>query len=254
MKAPVIIIGLGEMGSVFARGFLRAGYPVYPIARDMQLSACAAACPDPELVLVAVTEKDLQAVLDQIPVAWEDRLCLLQNELLPRDWAAFDDPTVISVWFEKKKGKEINVIIPSPVYGPHARLVAHALARIDIPTRVLRAPDELLFELVLKNVYTLTTNLCGLEVGGNVGALWNRHQALARQIAGEVIDLQEDLTGRGFDREALIQGMLKAFEGDPYHRCVGRSAAARLSRALEHADAVGREVPTLRRLQERQGA
>jgi len=249
MKAPVIMIGIGEIGSIFARGFLRAGYPVYPIGRDMQLSACAATCPDPELVVVAVAEKDLQDVLDQVPVAWEDRLCLLQNELLPRDWAAFDNPTVISVWFEKKKGRDAKVIIPSPVYGPHARLVAQALGSIDVPTRVLSTPQELLFELVLKNVYILTTNICGLEVGGYVGQLWGQHQDLARQTANEVIDLQEGLTGKSFDREALIQAMVKAFEGDPQHQCLGRAAPARLSRALEHADSLGLKVPAMRRLQ-----
>jgi hypothetical protein len=201
------------------------------------------------LVVVAVAEKDLQTVLDQIPVAWEDRLCLLQNELLPRDWAAFDDPTVISVWFEKKKGREVKIIIPSPVYGPHARLVTQALGSIDIPTRVLSTPQELLFELVLKNVYILTTNLAGLEVGGRVGQLWSQHQGLARQIAGEVIDLQEGLTGKTFDREALIQAMVNAFEGDPQHQCMGRGARARLNRALEHADSLGLALPTLRRLQ-----
>lgn len=254
MKAPVIMIGVGQMGGVFARGFLRAGYPVYPIGRDMQLSACAATCPDPELVVVAVAEKDLQGVLDQVPVAWEDRLCLLQNELLPRDWAAFDNPTVISVWFEKKKGREVKVIIPSPVYGPHARLVAHALGSIDIPTRVLSTPQEMLFELVLKNVYILTTHLCGLEVGGTVGQLWNQHQELARQIADEIIELQEGLTGKTLDRDALIEAMVKAFEGDPQHPCRSGSARARLSRALERADALGLKVPTLRRLQARQSA
>jgi len=248
------MIGIGEIGSVFARGFLRAGYPVYPIARDMQLSACAATCPDPELVVMAVPEKDLQAVLDQVPVAWEDRLCLLQNELLPRDWAAFDNPTVISVWFEKKKGREAKVIIPSPVFGPHARLVAHALGSIDIPTRVLSTPEELLFALVLKNVYILTTNLCGMKVGGNVGQLWTQHQDLARRMADEVVDLQEGLTGKSFDREALIQGMVRAFEGDPQHQCLGRSAQARLSRALGHADALGLKVPAMRRLQEKQSS
>ena len=29
-KAPVIVIGLGEMGSVFARAILKSGHPVYP--------------------------------------------------------------------------------------------------------------------------------------------------------------------------------------------------------------------------------
>jgi hypothetical protein len=38
---------------------------------------------------------------------------MMQNELLPRDWAIHDfiDPTVISVWFEKKKGMDSKVLI-----------------------------------------------------------------------------------------------------------------------------------------------
>lgn len=30
MNKAVVIIGIGELGRVFARGFLRLGYPVYP--------------------------------------------------------------------------------------------------------------------------------------------------------------------------------------------------------------------------------
>jgi hypothetical protein len=254
MKPPVIVIGIGEMGSVFARGFLRIGYPVYPVNRDTDLGVCAANCPDPELVLVAVAEGDLQLVLDQIPVAWEDRLCLLQNELLPRDWAAFDNPTVISVWFEKKRGMDSKPIVPSPVYGPHAGLVARALGALDIPTRELDDPEALVVELVIKNLYILTSNICGLEVGGSVGELWARHQDLASRVAGEVIRLQEALTGKQFERESLIQGMLAAFEGDPKHQCMGRSAPARLARALEQAAAQDLDLPTLQDLQARHGS
>lgn len=254
MNPPVIVIGIGEMGSVFARGFLRRGYPVFPVTREQELSVCAATCPEPVLVLVAVAEADLQAVLDQIPVPWEDRLCLLQNELLPRDWSAFDHPTVISVWFEKKKGMDSKPILPSPVYGPQAELVAKALASLDLPCRVLDTPEQLLFELVLKNLFILTTNLCGLEVGGTLGQLWSNHQDLALRVANEVIDLQQALTGKDFDREALVQGMVAAFEGDPDHPCTGRSAAARLARALEQATAHNLDLPSLRELHARHGA
>jgi hypothetical protein len=40
-------------------------------------------------------------ILIGIPSVWRDRLVLLQNELLPRDWQAqrIPNPTVISVWF-----------------------------------------------------------------------------------------------------------------------------------------------------------
>ncbi len=247
-KAPVVVIGLGEMGSVFARGLLRLGHPVYPVVRGTDIQALAAELPSPEMVLVAVGEADLQPVLAEIPPAWRDRLALLQNELLPADYADLPNPTVISVWFEKKKGQDVKVLIPSPVFGPRARLLIEALAALDIPAREVADAEAMEFELVLKNLYILTTNIAGLRTGSTVSELWRDHQALARSVARDVIDIQEGLTGRQFDREALIAGMLEAFEGDPEHKCMGRSAPARLQRALEHADRLGLEVPTLRQI------
>ncbi len=247
-RTPVVVIGIGEMGSVFARGLLRLGHPVYPVTRDTDMSRLADALPAPEMVLVAVGETALPAVLEAIPEAWRDRLALLQNELLPADYADLPGPTVISVWFEKKKGQDVKVLIPSPVFGPRSQLLIDALATLDIPARAVADDQAMAFELVLKNVYILTTNIAGLRVGGTVGELWRDHEPLARAVANEVIDIQEGLTGRSYDRDALIGGMLEAFNGDLEHRCMGRSAPARLQRALAHADRLGLEVPTLREI------
>ncbi len=247
-KPPVVVIGIGEMGSVFARGLLRTGHPVHPVTRDSDMQALARELPEPALVLVAVGEAALQPVLEAIPEAWRDRLALLQNELLPADYAALPDPTVISVWFEKKKGQDVRVLIPSPVHGPRAGLLIDALGSLEIPAREVPDAAGMLFELVLKNLYILTTNIAGLRSGGTVDELWRHHQPLARAVAADVIDLQEALTGQRFDREALIEGMLEAFDGDPQHRCMGRSAPARLERALAHADRLGLAVPTLREI------
>lgn len=125
MKKPVVIIGIGEMGGVFARGFLRTGHPVFPVTRDMSLDAAAA------------------------------------------------------------------------------------------------------------------------ETGGNVGELWSQHRELAQAVAAEVIQLQEKLTARSLDRERLTNAMLEAFAGDPEHKSTGRSAPARLQRALQMADTFGLTLPTL---------
>lgn len=233
MNRSVVVVGLGEMGSVFARGFLRSGYTVHPVTRDMEMQAVADDLPEPELVLIAVGEADLHEQLMKVPETWKDRLVLLQNELLPRDWQRHNlEPTVISVWFEKKKGMDSKVIIPSPVFGKHAQLVADALASIDIAATVLADEAALLHELVLKNVYILTTNITGLEVGGNVGQLWDEHKLLAESVALDVIRLQEALTGQALDHQGLIDGMVNAFDGDREHMCMGRSAPVRLQRAL----------------------
>jgi len=251
MKDPVVIIGMGEMAGVFARGFLRLGHPVFPVTRDMSLATVAAELPTPALVLVAVGEADLHPTLEQIPTLWIDRLGLLQNELLPRDWYAHDlaNPTVISVWFEKKKGMDYKVLIPSPVFGPQAELISAALNAIDIPTTIPASPEDLCYELVRKNVYILTTNIAGLIAGGTVSELWKNHQPLARDVANDVMHLQAWLTNADdVDRDRLIAGMLEAFDGDPDHGCMGRSAPTRLARALELAEKAGIELPTLKRI------
>jgi len=237
MNKSVVVVGMGEMGSVFARGFLRSGYTVHPVLRETDMASVASdlslSGEQPELVLIAVGEADLHDRLAKIPDVWRDRLVLLQNELLPADWQKYDlEPTVISVWFEKKKGQDSKVIIPSPVYGKHARQVADALASIDITSQVLEDEAALLHELVLKNVYILTTNIAGLQVGGNVGQLWDEHNEFANAVASDVIKLQEALIGQSLDKPELIAGMVKAFYGDREHMCMGRSAPGRLQRAL----------------------
>ena len=247
MNKPVVIIGMGEMGGVFARGFLKAGYPVYPVMREVSAKEVAGNLDVIETVVVAVGEKALDETLENIPAKWRDKLILLQNELLPADWEKHHvSPTVISVWFEKKKPMDYKVIIPSPVFGPQAGLVEEALGAIDIPVKRCSTEDELLGELIVKNLYILTTNIAGLKAGGNVRELWDDHRDLARSVAGEVLDIQFKLAGRELSRDKLIEAMVKAFEGDPDHKCMGRSAPARLARALQQADDAGLEAATLR--------
>ena len=248
--SEVIIIGLGQLGRVFAGGLLRAGHTVVPVNRGDDLFTVAHAHPDPALVLVAVAENDLHTVLAAMPGAWRPHVALIQNELLPRDWEKYRyaDPTVISVWFEKKKGTDTKPLIASPVAGPGAGLLCRALTAIELPCREVALGDELLFELVRKNVYILTTNIAGLKTGGTVSQLWAQHEAFARQVANEVTDIQDALTDVAHDRERLIAGMLEVFDGDREHGCTGRSAPARLARALAHADTFGLPVPTLHSL------
>lgn len=251
MLQPVVVIGIGEMAGVFSRGLLKLGHPVYPVTRQTDMAELATNIPEPALVLVAVGENDLHPTLEKIPAQWQDRIGLLQNELLPRDWQAHQlkNPTVISVWFEKKKGQDFKVLIPSPAYGPAASILENALQKLDIPCWTVTNAEELEFELVRKNVYILTTNITGLRIGGTVEDLWYKNEALARQIANEVIDIQEWLTGKSFDREKLIQGMVEGIEGDLAHKNMGRSAPGRLARNLGFADEAGLDVPTLRAIQ-----
>lgn len=250
MKKPVVIFGIGEIGSVIARGFLRLGHPVFPIARSSNIAETAEIVPTPEVVVVAVGEKDLQTSLAAIPAAWHDRLLLIQNELLPRDWVkySFDPISIASIWFEKKKGQDSKVVIPSVAFGPAAQLLRDALGSLDIPVRVLDDTDELLTELVVKNLYILTTNIAGLQTGGTVSELWENHRDVAEAVFDNVLTLQEALTERQFDRSPLLAAMIAAFEGDPEHKCMGRSAPARLQRAMDIASNLDIELPKLQEI------
>ncbi|MGO9445825.1 MAG: hypothetical protein ACLPXB_13755 [Thiobacillaceae bacterium] len=246
----VIIIGLGQLGRVFAGGLLRTGHSIIPVRREDAITAVAQNCPAPGLVLVAVAEPDLHAVLTALPEPWRGRVGLIQNELLPCDWEAHQikDPTVVSVWFEKKTGMDARPLMPSTVAGPKSAPLVAALRSIDLPACQVDTGEALVHELVKKNVYILTTNIAGLKTGGTVGELWAAHETFARRVAHDVIDIQDSLTGGHQDREALIANMVEAFRCDPQHQCAGRSASLRLKRALSLADQAGLPVPTLRGL------
>jgi hypothetical protein len=250
MKDPIIVIGLGELGSVFARGFLRLGYPVQGITRDMDKTVIANAIPNPVAVLIAVGEADIAETLANLPQEWKNKVILIQNELLPRDWLAaeIENPTVISVWFEKKKGMDSKVVLPSPIFGANAKLIFDALSQIDLPSFILDSEDQLTYELVRKNLYILTTNVAGLEVGGNVEALANQHTDVMNKVANDVLDIQDWLTGSQNDRSQLMEGLLEAINGDLEHGCMGRSAPARLKRGISIADKAGLKVSTLRNI------
>jgi len=244
-----ILVGVGQMGAVFAHALLRAGVTLVPVRRGDDLEAVAHTHPHPERVLVTVGEADLEGVLSSLPEGWRDRLLLLQNELLPGDWERYGvvDPTVAVVWFEKKASTAVKVIRPTPVAGPGAAHVVGALRGIGIDA--FEVPrGRLLFELVAKNLYILTSNLAGLRTGGTVGELWSEHRAFAEAVASEVLDLQEALSGKTLPRDALLEAMVAAFDADPAHACTGRSAPSRLARALSQAERLGIDMPTVRSL------
>ena len=153
---------------------------------------------------------------------------------------------------KKKPGMDVKPVVASPVFGPHVELLCDALEALAIPVDRIDSMENLLFELVRKNLYILTTNIAGLVVGGNVAELWQNHRTLAIEVAEDVLAIQSYLTGKKLDNKALIAAMLVAFDGDPAHGCTGRSAPARLQRALQLADEADLEVKTLRRIQAEQ--
>lgn len=252
MKGPIVLIGIGEIASVLARAFLRNEHPVFPVTRNMDIVEAARDVPDPLMVVVGVAERDFSATVESIPDSWRDRLVLIQNELLPHVWEAhrIENPTVLSVWFEKKKGIDTNPILPTPLFGPHADVIAESLNAIDIPCEVMASPEDMMLQLVQKNVYIYTINIAGLFLsdGTTTATLWVDHRQLALDVANDAIDVQEAIIGQAVSRDKLIDGLVKGLEGDPNHICKGRSAPARLERIIELADERNVEIKHIRSL------
>jgi hypothetical protein len=256
MTDPVVIVGMGQMGGVFAHGLLRAGHPVEPVTRQRPIVQVSERTPEPLQVVVAVGEQELGPVLEQMPPAWKSRVVLVQNELLPPDWRShgIEQPSVTVAWFEKKSHTPLREVVPSVVSGPGAAGVATALEGLGLHVRTVEPGEALELELVTKNLYILTTNIAGLELGGGtVSQLWGEHRELAEEVARDVLELQEGRLGRALPRQRLLDGMVQAFDADPQHGCKGRSAPGRLERALRQADDDGLAVPRLRRIAAGQG-
>ena len=250
MKAPIVIIGIGELAGVFSLGFLRNGYPVYPITRDLDISQEYKNIPAPEFVLLAIQENELHPVLQQLPTSWLSKVGLIQNELLPKDWQEHQitNPTVTIVWFEKKKNSALCNILYSPSYGPFATLMSDALQAVGVPAPILESEENLLYELIRKALYILTVNIFGLLDNCTVENLWMQHQPLAREIAKEVILIMEFLTNKRLDQEKLINGMVEGIRDCPDRHCLGRTAFARLERVLKHAQDANLDTPKLREI------
>ncbi|MEA4910090.1 MAG: hypothetical protein GYA17_18050 [Chloroflexi bacterium] len=251
MNKPVVVIGLGQIGSVFAQGFLLNHHPVYPIRHDMDAQAEAGGIPEPQVVLVAVREETLHAILQALPPGWSDRLALVQNELLPRDWEShhLPHPSVATIWFEKRKDRPADSYYPSVVYGPQAGLVEAALQSLGLPTRRAASAEEMLYEMVRKNLYIVAKNIAGMAAPGNVGSLWAQHHDLFVSVAREVLAVQAWLAGRPLPTERLLAQLGADVEGQPEKGTAGGSAPGRLARAIGYADLAGLEVPQLRQIQ-----
>jgi len=237
-KKPIVIVGIGQMGGVFARGFLCAGYPVYPVTSKMTMEESAETFPEPFFVLLAVPENTLSKTLKAVPAKWQGKLGLLQNELLPCVWEKenIKNPTAMAVWFEKKKGMDVHVFQPTPVYGPYAELVRTGLNAVDIPCDVLPDEKTLLTELIKKNLYVLNINIAGLVAGGTTGELWKNHLDLVIRLSNDILDIMDHITQQTCDRKDLIGFMEHILTAEPDHNCRGRVAEDRLARVLQLAE------------------
>lgn len=248
-------MGLGQLGTLFAEAFLRLGSPVVPLLRRAEFESVRAFAPDPDLVLLTVGEDDLSDALQSVPVAFHDRVALVQNELRPHQWRAVGlaQPTTCVVWFERKAGAAPKNLLPSGLAGPQAYLLAEALDVLELPYRML-SESELSYELCLKNLYILGLNLAGLEQPGLALDLIEGRRTDFMPLFDDLLRIEETLFQESFERASLWRDFERAVRADPGHKIVGRTAPRRLARTLEHARRTALSVPRLEALARRSAA
>lgn len=255
VSTDVVVVGMGQLGRLFAQAFLQNGRTVIPVIRGQALAARLHH--DVRLVLFAVGEDSANEVLRDLPDSYLDRVVLLQNELRPSAWLsryALADkdlsPTICIVWFEKKADKAPVEVLPSVLFGVHTQVMAAALDRLGLAHRTVLTPEELHHELCLKNLYILALNIGGLSGAATASDLLD---AEFSALIDELITLEQaslnntELTTR-LDRDRLKLELNRALLADPTHACAGRSAPARLKRTLQLGQALGQSLPVCTRI------
>jgi hypothetical protein len=246
-ESLALVVGMGELGRVFALGMLQLGVTVVPILRTTPNRVLTTHQDAASICLVCVGEAELPAVLDSTARTYADRLVLVQNDLHPSDWErrGLPLPTVAVVWFEKKPGREPHVLSSTILFGPHAELVVSALQVQGIEAHAEPELSRLNFELALKNLYVLTTNSVGLAVPGDVGTLWHSHRALVDRVFEEVLLLESALMEQSLPHQALRLEFERIVLADPRHAAAGRVARERLLGACAASRRMGAATPAL---------
>src|SRR5690349_4273352 len=113
----LIVMGLGELGQLYASAALKRGVRVTPVTRAIRPDEALKEAPVGTPILVAVGEADLDTALQSLPKDRLDSVVLLQNELFPAHWRRYTEhATVMVPWLLKKKGEPLLVARSTPVF------------------------------------------------------------------------------------------------------------------------------------------
>lgn len=240
-----VVVGLGQLGELYAGGALRAGWRVQAVRRGDDPRRVIDTHPGAP-VLVSVGEPDLMAVLSAIPTERRPDVILLQNDLFPSDWQHFvDAPTVAVVWLNRKKGAPPQVARPTTLYGRHAAAMVEVHTRLDLSAEVLPDDGALGRELVAKFAFIVAVNGLGVAEDRTVGEWRRRDPDTVARLVDEGLRLGIARLGRPIDeasaRRAIDEAMA-ALEDMPVR---GRSAPTRVQRALSLARELSVPMPGL---------
>jgi hypothetical protein len=244
----LIVVGLGELGRLYGGAALRAGLRVTPWTREQRPEEALASLSEDTPVLLAVGEDALTLALQSLPEPRRRHSIWLQNELFPRDWAELEEPpTVLVPWLLQKRGKPLIVLHPSPVFGRHAELVLAMHRAIDIPA--LRIEPVCGAEALRdKYAFIVAMNALGLSSDAPLGWFLEHEQGLIESVLRESAELAGKVCEVSPAHAHVAALARTAFEALRDISPRGRTAAARIERALERATHHRLTLPTLERL------
>lgn len=246
MSSPIVVIGMGQLGTVFADAWSQLGKSILALRRHQPIIQDIS----PRAVLIATGEQDLSPVLASLPQTWRSQLILVQNELIPAIWQPYSDqPTLVAVWMEKKPHIEVRSLRASVAFGPNADLVADAFHAIKQPLSLAKDYPDMIQELAFKNIYIWTTNIYGLIAPGAIGQLVTEPHATAlASLIDELCQIQSAVSGYYCSPKMVTPIIWHIIHDNADRKIPGRSAPARLKRVMSAAHQYSLVTPELDRI------
>lgn len=257
MRAPrdLGIIGVGQLGQLYAAGALRLGMRVTPLLRGQDRAAFYEALPPGTPLLLSLPEDALASEVQAVPSTRRDDVILVQNELFPHQWRALGlpHPTVATVWLSRKKHRPIEVARTSLAHGPFAQLFVDIHEALELPARVAVDDDELLQDIVAKYAFILTINALGLVENLTLGEWLARDPEGVRVLIAEAVRLGAWHAGQEMAAESISPAVLEAMQALAGYPARGRTARERLLRAARDLAHARVEAPRLLAIATSQG-
>lgn len=243
----LVLVGVGQLGTLFGQGALLAGRRVTPLRRDSDVERCLDDVAPDSPVLVTTGEKDLEGALARLPKERWPHVVLVQNELFPSVWKklGLEDPTIAVVWLSKKAGRPVEIGGPTEVYGKHADVVAQLHEALTLPCLVLPSADALSLALVAKYTFILAINALGLERDVTLGEWLEQDQARVLAVVDDARRLGEGKLGHATDGKKVQRKVLDAMTLLSTYPAKGRTAKERLERARDDARELRLNLPAL---------
>lgn len=243
------VVGLGQLGQMYAGALLNQGYRVTPVVRATPRPLELGLAPEAP-VLVSVGEDALDAALSELVAAGlGQRVMLLQNELFPATWKKHPTahPTVMVVWTNRKKGVPL-VGAPTRVFGPLADLVVRMHAALEIPCEVLPDEHALNTELCAKYAFIVAVNALGVSEPRTLQEWMEAEPQTVGRVLQDAVSLSAVRVDASVDVEEARRRAHSAMVALASIPSRGRTSWARMERAAAVSQEQHLPVPALRRL------